>query len=208
LNRAPTLHRLGIQAFQPVLIEGKAIRIHPLVTTAFNADFDGDQMAVHVPLSQDAILEAQLLMLSSHNILSPSNGEPIAVPSQDMVLGMYYLTKSRPGLKGEGMRFSSIDEVRQAFDQGKAELHARIKLRDPDGSGEMLDTTVGKALFNAIVPEGVGYINEVLTKKNLRGIITRVFKAAGFAGTARFLDDVKDTGFEEAMLGGLSFSLA
>ncbi len=208
LNRAPTLHRLGIQAFQPVLIEGKAIRLHPLVTTAFNADFDGDQMAVHVPLSQDAILEAQLLMLSSHNIMSPAHGGPVAVPSQDMVLGMYYLTKSRAGLKGEGMRFLSIEEVRQAYDQNQVDLHARISLRDPDGSGEMIETTTGKALFNAIVPAGVGYINEVLTKKNLRGIITRVFKAAGFAGTARFLDEVKDLGFEQAMLGGLSFSLS
>ncbi len=208
LNRAPTLHRLGIQAFQPVLIEGKAIRLHPLVTTAFNADFDGDQMAVHVPLSQDAILEAQLLMLSSHNIMSPAHGGPIAVPSQDMVLGMYYLTKSRPGQAGEGMRFLSLDEVRQAYDQNKVALHARVQLRDPDGSGEMLDTTVGKALFNDIVPDGVGYINEVLTKKNLRGIIARVFKAAGFAGTARFLDEVKNLGFMQAMLGGLSFSLS
>src|SRR5690606_38074792 len=148
LNRAPTLHRLGIQAFQPVLIEGKAIRLHPLVTTAFNADFDGDQMAVHVPLSQDAILEAQILMLSSHNILSPANGSPIAVPSQDMVLGMYYLTKSRAGLKGEGKRFASIVEARQAFDQGVVELHTRIKLRlerpSWDGRqqpGEIIDTT-------------------------------------------------------------------
>ncbi|MEM1042537.1 MAG: DNA-directed RNA polymerase subunit beta' [Bacteroidota bacterium] len=208
LNRAPTLHRLGIQAFQPVLIEGKAIRLHPLVTTAFNADFDGDQMAVHVPLSQDAILEAQLLMLSSHNIMSPAHGGPVAVPSQDMVLGMYYLTKSRPGQQGEGMRFLSVDEVRQAYDQGQVALHARVQLRDPDGSGEMLETTVGKALFNDIVPEGVGYINEVLTKKNLRGIIARVFKAAGFSGTARFLDEVKNLGFLQAMLGGLSFSLS
>ncbi|MEP0548528.1 MAG: DNA-directed RNA polymerase subunit beta' [Rhodothermales bacterium] len=215
LNRAPTLHRLGIQAFQPVLIEGKAIRIHPLVTTAFNADFDGDQMAVHVPLSQDAILEAQLLMLSSHNIMSPSNGDPIAVPSQDMVLGMYYLTKSRAGQKGEGMRFSSIGEVRQAYDQNQVDLHARINLRLGramwDGSaqpGEMIETTVGKAIFNEIVPAEAGYINDVLTKKNLRGIISQVFKATGFAKTAAFLDNVKDLGFTQAMLGGLSFSLA
>ncbi len=215
LNRAPTLHRLGIQAFQPVLIEGKAIRIHPLVTTAFNADFDGDQMAVHVPLSQDAILEAQLLMLSSHNIMSPSNGDPIAVPSQDMVLGMYYLTKSRAGQKGEGMRFGSIGEVRQAYDQNKVDLHARIQLRlgRPmwDGSaqpGEMIETTVGKAIFNEIVPEEAGYINDVLTKKNLRGIISQVFKSTGFAKTAAFLDNVKDLGFTQAMLGGLSFSLS
>jgi DNA-directed RNA polymerase subunit beta' len=208
LNRAPTLHRLGIQAFQPVLIEGKAIRLHPLVTTAFNADFDGDQMAVHLPLSQDAILEAQLLMLSSHNIMSPAHGGPIAVPSQDMVLGMYYLTKSHAGEKGEGMRFGTLTEVRQAFDQGRIALHARIQVRDPDGSGEMIETTTGKAIFNSLIPEGVGYINEVLTKKNLRGIIARVFKAAGFAKTAAFLDEVKDLGFMQAMLGGLSFSLA
>jgi DNA-directed RNA polymerase subunit beta' len=215
LNRAPTLHRLGIQAFQPVLVEGKAIRLHPLVTTAFNADFDGDQMAVHVPLSQDAILEAQLLMLASHNILSPANGDPITVPSQDMVLGMYYLTKSRAGLRGEGKRFSSINEVRQAFDQGHIDLHARIQVRLDrptwDGrneAGEMIDTTVGRALFNEIVPFAAGYVNELLTKKNLRGIISHVFKSAGFAQTAGFLDAVKDEGFERAMLGGLSFSLA
>jgi DNA-directed RNA polymerase subunit beta' len=215
LNRAPTLHRLGIQAFQPVLIEGKAIRLHPLVTTAFNADFDGDQMAVHVPLSHDAVLEASILMLASHNILSPSNGEPITVPSQDMVLGMYYMTKSRDGLKGEGMRFASTAEVRQAFDQGAVALHTKIKLRlaEPtfDGTqkaGEIIDTTVGRALFNDIVPEGVGYINAVLTKKNLRGIISGVFKATNFPKTARFLDDVKDLGFGQAMLGGLSFSIS
>jgi DNA-directed RNA polymerase subunit beta' len=215
LNRAPTLHRLGIQAFQPVLIEGKAIRLHPLVCTAFNADFDGDQMAVHLPLSQDAVLECQLLMLSSHNILSPANGSPIAVPSQDMVLGMYYLTKSRAGLKGEGRRFGSINEVRQAFDRDMVDLHARINLRlnrpTWDGKqqvGEVIETTVGRAIFNEMVPEEVGYINEVLSKKNLRGIIAQVFKVAGFAKTAAFLDAVKDEGFERAMLGGLSFSLA
>ncbi len=215
LNRAPTLHRLGIQAFQPVLIEGKAIRLHPLVTTAFNADFDGDQMAVHVPLSQDAVLEAQLLMLSSHNIMSPAHGGPIAVPSQDMVLGMYYLTKSRAGLKGEGRRYSSMNEAHQSYDQGQVDLHARIKLRlerpTADGkhpAGEVIETTVGRALFNELVPADVGYINEVLTKKNLRGIISQVFKTVGFARTAAFLDSVKDQGFERAMLGGLSFSLA
>ena len=215
LNRAPTLHRLGIQAFQPVLIEGKAIRLHPLVTTAFNADFDGDQMAVHVPLSHDAVLEASILMLSSHNIMSPAHGGPIAVPSQDMVLGMYYMTKDRAGEKGEGMIFGSTREVRQAFDQGKVSLHARIKLKlnEPtfDGKhevGETIDTAVGRALFNDIVPAGVGYIDQVLTKKNLRGIITGVFKATDFPRTARFLDEIKDLGFGQAMLGGLSFSLA
>ncbi len=215
LNRAPTLHRLGIQAFQPVLIEGKAIRLHPLVTTAFNADFDGDQMAVHVPLSHDAVLEASILMLSSHNILSPAHGGPIAVPSQDMVLGMYYMTKDRAGEKGEGMVFGSTREVRQAFDQGKVSLHARIKLKlnEPtfDGkheAGETIDTAVGRALFNDIVPAGVGYIDQVLTKKNLRNIIAGVFKATDFPRTATFLDEIKDLGFGQAMLGGLSFSLA
>ncbi|MEM6327350.1 MAG: DNA-directed RNA polymerase subunit beta' [Bacteroidota bacterium] len=215
LNRAPTLHRLGIQAFQPVLIEGKAIRLHPLATTAFNADFDGDQMAVHVPLSQDAVLEARILMLSSHNILSPAHGGPIAVPSQDMVLGMYYMTKERDGLKGEGMRFGSTAQVRQAFDQGLLDLHAKIKLKlnapSFDGeheAGEIIDTSVGRALFNEIVPEGVGYINDVLTKKNLRVIIGGVFKRTSFPETSAFLDDVKRLGFGQAMLGGLSFSLA
>ena len=215
LNRAPTLHRLGIQAFQPVLIEGKAIRLHPLVTTAFNADFDGDQMAVHLPLSHDAVLEASILMLASHNIMSPAHGGPIAVPSQDMVLGMYYMTKDRAGKKGEGMTFSSTREVRQAFDQGTVDLHARIKLKlaedtfeGDDEAGTIIDTAVGRALFNDIVPHGVGYINQVLTKKNLRGIISGVFKATDFPKTAKFLDQVKDLGFGQAMLGGLSFSLS
>ncbi len=215
LNRAPTLHRLGIQAFQPVLIEGKAIRLHPLVTTAFNADFDGDQMAVHVPLSHDAILEASILMLASHNIMSPAHGGPIAVPSQDMVLGMYYMTKDRAGKKGEGMTFGSTREVRQAFDQGAVDLHARIKLKLAEATfegdrqpGETIETAVGRALFNDIVPQGVGYINQVLTKKNLRGIIAGVFKATDFPKTAKFLDEVKDLGFGQAMLGGLSFSLS
>ena len=215
LNRAPTLHRLGIQAFQPVLIEGKAIRLHPLATTAFNADFDGDQMAVHVPLGNDAILEAQILMLASHNIMAPSHGGPIAVPSQDMVLGMYYMTKERDGLKGEGMRFASTGQVRQAFDQELVDLHAKIQVRLREASfngqhqaGTVIDTTVGRALFNDIVPEGVGYINQVLTKKNLRNIIAGVFKATDFPRTAAFLDNVKDLGFGQAMLGGLSFALS
>ncbi len=206
LNRAPTLHRLGIQAFQPVLVEGKAIQLHPLVCTAFNADFDGDQMAVHVPLSHDACLEAMLLMLASHNILSPAHGGPIAVPTQDMVLGLYYITKARQGVKGEGMRFSSMSEVRQAYDQDIVHLHARIQVRSDDGT--MLDTTVGRVIFNEIVPTGVGFINEVLTKKNLRGIIGRVLKATGFAATAQFLDDIKSLGFENATTAGLTFSLS
>jgi len=206
LNRAPTLHRLGIQAFQPVLIEGKAIQLHPLVTTAFNADFDGDQMAVHVPLSHEACLEAMVLMLASHNILSPAHGGPIAVPSQDMVLGLYYITKAMNGVKGEGMRFSSPTEVRQAFDQGVVDVHAKITVRL--NSGEVIETTVGRVLFNEIVPEEAGFINEVLTKKNLRPIILRVFKSAGMAATARFLDDIKNMGFEYATRGGLTFSLS
>jgi len=206
LNRAPTLHRLGIQAFQPVLIEGKAIRLHPLVCTAFNADFDGDQMAVHVPLSHDAALEAQLLMLSSHNILSPAHGGPIAVPTQDMVLGLYYMTKAANGEKGEGMRFSSMAEARQAYDQGVVVLHAKVQVRLADGS--TIDTTMGRILFNEIVPAGVGYINEVLTKKNLRGIIGRVLKASGFPETAAFLDAIKELGFENATTAGLTFSIA
>ena len=206
LNRAPTLHRLGIQAFQPVLIEGRAIRLHPLVCTAFNADFDGDQMAVHVPLSHDAALEAQLLMLSSHNILSPAHGGPIAVPTQDMVLGLYYMTKARNGVQGEGMRFSSMGEARQAYDQGVVHLHAKVQVRLDDGSA--IDTTLGRTLFNEIVPEGVGFINEVLTKKNLRGIIGRVLKATGFPETAAFLDAIKNLGFENATTAGLTFSIA
>jgi DNA-directed RNA polymerase subunit beta' len=206
LNRAPTLHRLGIQAFQPVLVEGKAIQLHPLVCTAFNADFDGDQMAVHVPLSHDACLEAMLLMLSSHNILSPAHGGPIAVPTQDMVLGLYYMTKARSSQKGEGMRFSSMAEVRQAFDQKVVALHARIHVRLDDGT--FIETTVGRVLFNEVVPKAVGYINEVLTKKSLRSIIGRVLKAAGFAASARFLDDIKNLGFERATAAGLTFSLS
>ena len=205
LNRAPTLHRLGIQAFQPVLVEGKAIRLHPLVCTAFNADFDGDQMAVHVPLSHDACLEAMVLMLASHNILSPAHGGPIAVPTQDMVLGLYYTTKAKGGMKGEGRRFSSTAEVRQAFDQDIIDLHAKIQVRV---EGEVIETTAGRVVFNEMVPPNVGFINEVLTKKNLRNIISRVLSATGFALTAQFLDDIKNLGFENATLAGLTFSLA
>ena len=205
LNRAPTLHRLGIQAFQPVLIEGKAIRLHPLVCTAFNADFDGDQMAVHVPLSHDSCLEAMLLMLSSHNILSPAHGGPIAVPTQDMVLGLYYITKSKGGMRGEGMHFNSSAEVRQAYDQGVIDLHAKIKVRF---GGQTLDTTTGRVLFNEVVPDETGYINEVLTKKNLRSIIGRVLASTNFSETAKFLDNIKNLGFTQATKAGLTFSLA
>src|SRR5690606_11928874 len=180
-------------------------RLHPLVCTAFNADFDGDQMAVHVPLSHDACLEAWVLMLSSHNILSPAHGGPIAVPTQDMVLGLYYMTKARSGLKGEGRRFSSTDEVRVAFDQKIVDLHAKILVKV---DGEIIDTSVGRVLFNDVVPKEVGFINEVLTKKNLRSIISRVLKATGFPQTARFLDDIKNLGFERATSAGLTFSLS
>ena len=206
LNRAPTLHRLGFQAFQPVLTEGKAIQLHPLVCTAFNADFDGDQMAVHVPLGHDACLEAMMLMLSSHNILSPAHGGPITVPTQDMVLGLYYLTKSRANLLGEGMRFSSTAEVRQAYDQGQVQIHARIRVRLSDG--ELIDTTVGRVLFNEVVPTGIPFINDVLTKKNLRRIIGDVLQGTSHPATARFLDEIKRAGFEHATTAGLTFSLA
>jgi len=206
LNRAPTLHRLGFQAFQPVLTEGKAIQLHPLVCTAFNADFDGDQMAVHVPLGYDACIEAMILMLSSHNILSPAHGGPITVPTQDMVLGLYYLTKSRSGCRGEGMHFASLSEVRQAFDQKQVEIHAKIKVRLD--SGESTDTTVGRVLFNEAVPQGVPYINDLLTKKNLRRIIGEVLTATDFPQTVQFLDEIKRTGFQRATTAGLTFSLA
>ena len=206
LNRAPTLHRLGFQAFQPILTEGKAIQLHPLVCTAFNADFDGDQMAVHVPLGHAACMEAMILMLSSHNILSPAHGGPVTVPTQDMVLGLYYLTKSRSGCRGEGMRFASLTEVRQAFDQKQVDLHAKIKIRL--NTGEIIDTTVGRVLFNEVVPKGLPYINDVLTKKNLRRIIGHVLNATDFPQTARFLDEIKRAGFECATTAGLTFSLA
>jgi DNA-directed RNA polymerase subunit beta' len=214
LNRAPTLHRLGIQAFQPKLIEGKAIQLHPLVCTAFNADFDGDQMAVHLPLGNAAILEAQLLMLASHNILNPANGAPIAVPSQDMVLGLYYITKGRKtdeerAMKGEGMTFYSPEEVIIAYNEKRLDLHTHIKLRwaGIDGKTQMIETTCGRTLFNEVVPKEVGFINEVLTKKALRDIIGLVVKEAGVARAAQFLDDIKDLGFMSAFQGGLSFNL-
>src|SRR5690606_35062992 len=204
LNRAPTLHRLGIQAFQPRLIEGKAIQLHPLVCTAFNADFDGDQMAVHVPISYEAQIEAMLLMLAPHNIMHTQNGDTITVPSQDMVLGVYYLTKQRSGCIGEGKVFSSTDEVNIAYDQGKVELHSKIRVRH---NGKMIDTTVGRVILNLIVPEELGYINELLTKNRLRQIIGNCFRSAGLAKTVEFLDELKDTGFFFATKGGLSVSI-
>ena len=217
LNRAPTLHRLGIQAFQPKLIEGKAIQLHPLVCTAFNADFDGDQMAVHLPLGNAAILEAQILMLASHNILNPANGAPITVPSQDMVLGLYYITKARRSadkvvVRGEGLTFYSPEEVTIAYNEKKVDLHAVIKVKIPvagseNGETEIIETTVGRVIFNAVVPPEIGYINELLTKKSLRDIIGRVLKASGTAATAQFLDDIKSLGFGMAFRGGLSFNL-
>ncbi|MBN1988321.1 MAG: DNA-directed RNA polymerase subunit beta' [Bacteroidales bacterium] len=213
LNRAPTLHRLGIQAFQPKLIEGKAIQLHPLSCTAFNADFDGDQMAVHLPLGNEAVLEAQMLMLGSHNILNPANGAPITVPSQDMVLGLYYITKPRKGVKGEGLIFYSPEETIIAYNEKAADLHAIVKVRykllQPDGSYkyELIETTVGRIIFNQYVPAEMGYINEVLTKKSLRDIIGTVLKKAGTARTAQFLDDIKDLGYYMAFKGGLSFNL-
>ena len=219
LNRAPTLHRLGIQAFQPKLIEGKAIQLHPLVCTAFNADFDGDQMAVHVPLGQEAVLEASMLMLSSHNILNPANGAPITVPSQDMVLGLYYVTKGRTNIPeypiiGEGMTFYGPNEVVIAMNEGRVSKHAnikcRVRMRNEDGTFEekIVDTVAGRILFNQSVPEEVGYINELLTKKKLQQIIGQVFKLAGVARTAQFLDDIKELGFQMAFKGGLSIGLS
>jgi len=213
LNRAPTLHRLGIQAFQPKLIEGKALQLHPLACTAFNADFDGDQMAVHLPLGNAAILEAQLLMLGSHNILNPANGAPITVPSQDMVLGLYYITKPRPNSKGAGIKFYSPEEVKIAYNEKAVALHANIEVytNDVDENGNvikrMIETTVGRVLFNEFVPIEVGYINTLLTKKSLRDIIAKVLKVTGTAKTAKFLDDIKSLGYKMAFTGGLSFNL-
>ena len=204
LNRAPTLHRLGIQAFQPVLVEGKAIRIHPMVCTAFNADFDGDQMAVHVPLSFDAQLEARILMLSSHNILSPASGAPIVTPTQDQVLGCYYLTKSRKGDVGEGMYFASMEEVMIAYHYGKVGLHARITVKV---NGQKIETTTGRVAFNQIVPKEIGFINELLNKKRLVQIISAAFRSVGNLRTAEFLDQLKDLGFRYATAGGLSVSI-
>jgi DNA-directed RNA polymerase subunit beta' len=217
LNRAPTLHRLSIQAFQPKLIEGKAIQLHPLVCTAFNADFDGDQMAVHVPLSHSSILEAQLLMLSSHNILNPQNGTPITLPSQDMVLGLYYLTKGKKStdtekVRGEGMRFYSSSEVIIAYNEGKLDLHAWIKVKTNVREGsdlvnKIIDTTVGRVVFNQYVPGEVGFVNALLTKKNLREIIGDILKITNIPKTVKFLDDIKQLGFRTAFQGGLSFNI-
>ena len=213
LNRAPTLHRLGIQAFQPKLIEGKAIQLHPLSCTAFNADFDGDQMAVHLPLGNEAILEAQLLMLASHNILNPANGAPITVPSQDMVLGLYYITKIRPGAKGEGMTFYGEEEAIIAYNEGAVDIHALVKVivDDIDENGDpirkMHETSVGRVITNEYIPKEVGYINELLSKKSLRDIIGLVTKKCGVARTAQYLDDIKDLGYKMAFKGGLSFNL-
>ena len=212
LNRAPTLHRLGIQAFQTKLIEGKAIQLHPLACTAFNADFDGDQMAVHLPLSNEAILEAQLLMLQSHNILNPANGAPITVPSQDMVLGLYYITKIRPGAMGEGLTFYGPEEAIIAHNEGRCDLHAQVKvLVDDIVDGQpirhIVETSVGRVIVNGIVPSAVGYVNEVISKKSLRDIIAVVINKVGFAEACEFLDGIKNLGYRMAYLAGLSFNL-
>src|SRR5690554_6845071 len=217
LNRAPTLHRLSIQAFQPKMIEGKAIQLHPLVCSAFNADFDGDQMAVHVPLSKASILESQLLMLSSHNILNPQNGSPITIPSQDMILGLYYITKGKVNtetekVKGTGLRFYSAEEAIIAFNEGMVHLHAWVKckvnvLKQGKLVPEVIDTTVGRILFNEVVPEQLGFVNELLTKGALRKIIGDVLVKTDNPTTVRFLDDIKDMGFKWAFKGGLSFNI-
>jgi DNA-directed RNA polymerase subunit beta' len=204
LNRAPTLHRLGIQAFEPMLVEGKAIEIHPLVCTAFNADFDGDQMAVHVPLSMEAQLEAQVLMLSANNILSPANGSPLAVPTQDMVLGIYYLTKERPGVKGEGRRFADLEEVRVAYDAEEVDLQARVRLR---WRGETIETTVGRVLLNDVVPEPLRFVNRELKKKEITALVAECYNRLGNEVTVAFLDDLKDIGFRYATLSGLSIGI-
>ena len=213
LNRAPTLHRLGIQAFQPKMIEGKAIQLHPLACTAFNADFDGDQMAVHLPLSNEAILEAQMLMLQSHNILNPANGAPITVPAQDMVLGLYYITKLRAGAKGEGLTFYGPEEALIAYNEGKVDIHAPVKVivKDVDENGKIVDvmreTSVGRVIVNEIVPPEAGYINTIISKKSLRDIISDVIKVCGVAKAADFLDGIKNLGYQMAFKGGLSFNL-
>ena len=214
LNRAPTLHRLGIQAFQPKMIEGKAIQLHPLACTAFNADFDGDQMAVHLPLGNEAILEAQLLMLGAHNILNPANGAPITVPSQDMVLGLYYITKLRPGSLGEGLKFYGPEEAEIAYNEGKVSLHAPVSVvvKDVDKDGNIIEhmvenTSVGRVLVNQYVPQEIGYVNEILSKKSLRDIIGKVIKVCGVTRSTQFLDDIKNLGYYMAFKGGLSFNL-
>ena len=212
LNRAPTLHRLGIQAFQPKLIEGKAIQLHPLACTAFNADFDGDQMAVHLPLSNEAILEAQILMLQSHNILNPANGAPITVPSQDMVLGLYYISKIRPGAKGEGLTFYGPEEAIIAHNEGKCDLHAQVKVLvddivDGKPCRHMVETSVGRVIVNGIIPKKVGFVNKIVSKKSLRDIIADVIKNVGFAEACEFLDGIKNLGYRMAYEAGLSFNL-
>jgi DNA-directed RNA polymerase subunit beta' len=217
LNRAPTLHRLSIQAFQPKMVEGKAIQLHPLVTASFNADFDGDQMAVHVPLSHAAILEAQLLMLSSHNILNPQNGTPITLPSQDMVLGLYYITKGKKSMgdlvvRGEGKAFYSLDEVIIAYNENVIDLHANIRVKTNVREGgvlvnKLIETTVGRVLFNQHTPKPVGFVNQLLTKKSLRDIIGDIIKITDVPTTAKFLDDIKTLGFRMAFRGGLSFNV-
>ena len=212
LNRAPTLHRLGIQAFQPKLIEGKAIQLHPLACTAFNADFDGDQMAVHLPLSNEAVLEAQILMLQSHNILNPANGAPITVPSQDMVLGLYYITKLRPGTKGEGLKFYGPEEAIIAHNEGRCDLHAKINcvvddLIDGKPVRHMVATSVGRVIVNQIIPDEVGFFNDIISKKTLRSIISDVIKAVGMARACAFLDGIKNLGYRMAYTAGLSFNL-
>ena len=209
LNRAPTLHRLGIQGFEPILVEGKAIEIHPLVCTAFNADFDGDQMAVHVPLSMEAQLEAQVLMLSANNILSPANGAPLAVPTQDMVLGIYYLTKERLGtptepVRGEGRLFADPEEVRIAYDNEDVDLQARIRMR---WKGEIIETTVGRTLFNEVVPEPLRFENRELKKKEVTALVGRCYNTLGNEVTVQFLDELKDLGFRYATLSGLSIGI-
>ena len=212
LNRAPTLHRLGIQAFQPKLIEGKAIQLHPLACTAFNADFDGDQMAVHLPLSHEAVLEAQILMLQSHNILNPANGAPITVPSQDMVLGLYYITKMRPGAKGEGLSFYGPEEAIIAYNEKRCDLHAPVKVVVEDiENGKYIrhtvETSVGRVIVNELVPREMGFVNTIISKKSLRDIIADVIKAVGFARACEFLDGIKNLGYRMAYLAGLSFNL-
>src|SRR5437660_3110305 len=209
LNRAPTLHRLGIQAFEPILVEGKAIEIHPLVCTAFNADFDGDQKAVHIPRSMEAQLEAQVLMLSANNILSPSNGAPIAVPTQDMVLGIYYLTKERLStpehpVRGEGRLFADAEEVRIAYDNEDVDLQARIRLR---WRGEIIETTVGRTIFNEIVPEALRFENRELKKQEVTALVGRCMNTLGNEVTVQFLDELKDLGFRYATLSGLSIGI-
>jgi DNA-directed RNA polymerase subunit beta' len=207
LNRAPTLHRLGIQAFYPVLVEGKAIRLHPLVCAAFNADFDGDQMAVHVPLSFEAQLEAQVLMLSANNLLQPSSGKPIAIPSQDIVIGCYYLTNAKKGAKGEGMTFGTTDQAIYAYSMGEIDLHALIKVRIEDRG--WIETTCGRVIFNEVIPKhkDIGFINDVATKSNLEKWIAKAYSILGTTMTGRLLDNLKQLGFEYATLGGITVGI-